>query len=236
MRRALALLVAAALALPVTALGADLVQRGRELFLDGCASCHGMDARGIPQTAPDLHVAGAASADFYLRTGRMPLDVATGEQPLRGKPAYDDADIRALVAYIGSLGGPSIPHPHPERGSLSQGLRLYTENCAGCHQMDARGGLVTGGIAPELRNATPTQIAEAVRAGPYYMPRFPADQLSDRELDSIIRYVQLTKHPVDRGGWAIGHLGPIPEGLVAWLMAGTVLVALARIIGEREQE
>jgi len=78
MRRALALLVAAALALPATALGADLVQRGRELFLDGCASCHGMDARGIPQTAPDLHGAGAASADFYLRTGRMPLDVATG--------------------------------------------------------------------------------------------------------------------------------------------------------------
>ena len=102
--------------------------------------------------------------------------------------------------------------------------------------MDAQGGLVTGGIAPELRNATSMQIAEAVRAGPYYMPRFPADQLSDRELDSIIRYVQLTKHPVDRGGWAIGHLGPIPEGLVAWLMAGTVLVALARIIGEREKE
>ena len=28
------------------------------------------------------------------------------------------------------------------------------------------------------------------------------------------------KHPDDRGGWAIGHLGPVPEGLVTWLIGG----------------
>ena len=80
---------------------------------------------------------------------------------------------------------------------------------------------------------TPTQIAEAVRIGPYLMPRFAPRQLSSSELDSIIRYVQYAKDPDDRGGWALGHLGPVPEGLVAWLLAGAVLVAVAVVIGRR---
>jgi ubiquinol-cytochrome c reductase cytochrome c subunit len=52
-------------------------------------------------------------------------------------------------------------------------------------------------------------------------------------VDSIIRYVQLAQHPDDRGGWAIGHLGPIPEGIVAWLLAGAALVGVATVIGAR---
>jgi ubiquinol-cytochrome c reductase cytochrome c subunit len=92
---------------------------------------------------------------------------------------------------------------------------------------------VTGALAPPLHDATPTQIAEAVRIGPYVMPAFPRSQVSDRELDSIVAYVERAKHPVDRGGWGIGHLGPIPEGLVAWLIAGSVLVLVALAIGER---
>jgi ubiquinol-cytochrome c reductase cytochrome c subunit len=112
-------------------------------------------------------------------------------------------------------------------------MQLFTQNCAGCHQVAAQGGLVVGGTAANLDRATPTQIAEAVRIGPYLMPRFTEKQLSNRQLDSIIRYVQLAQHPDDRGGWGISHLGPIPEGLVAWLLAGSVLVGVALVIGGR---
>jgi quinol---cytochrome-c reductase cytochrome c subunit len=207
---------------------------GRQLFLDGCSSCHGFDARGVPDKGPDLHGAGAAAADFYLRTGRMPLDVETGEQPLRAEPAYREADIRALVAYVASLGGPPVPEVHPERGNLSEGQHAFTTYCAGCHQVMGEGGVVTGAVPPDLKETTPTQLAEAVRIGPYVMPAFDERQIDQPTLDSIALYVErVVKHPPDRGGWGIGHIGPIPEGMVAWLLAGGVLLLVARVIGER---
>src|SRR5207247_2598063 len=120
---------------------ADQVARGRALFVEGCSSCHGFDARGVADQGPSLVGAGAAAADFYLSTGRMPLD-APGRQPLREQPAYDGADIDALVAYVASLGpGPAIPDVVPARGDLAEGQRAFTTNCAGCHQAVGRGGV-----------------------------------------------------------------------------------------------
>ena len=130
-------------------------------------------------------------------------------------------------------GGPGIPSPDPARGSLSDGLRLFTEHCAGCHQVVAQGGVVTGAKVPPLEDATATQVAEAVRTGPYLMPRFSERQISDRDLDSIIAYVQRSQHPVDRGGWGLGNVGPVPEGMVTWLIAALALVAVCMAIGQR---
>ncbi|TML50597.1 MAG: cytochrome c, partial [Actinobacteria bacterium] len=118
------------------------------------------------------------------------------DQPRRKKSPFDDHEIAALVAYVASLGkGPGVPHPQPQRGDVSSGLSLFTEHCAGCHQVDAEGGYLTNAVAPPLLQATPVQIAEAVRIGPYLMPKFPANQISDAQLNSIIAYVQWAKHP-----------------------------------------
>jgi ubiquinol-cytochrome c reductase cytochrome c subunit len=208
----------------------EQIERGRRLFLEGCSSCHGLDAKGIPGTAPSLRGAGALAADFYLSTGRMPLD-KPGDEPIRTRPRYPQDEIDDLVAYVGSLGGPPIPDVHPERGKLNEGFALFNENCAGCHQAVAKGGVVTGAFAPDLGEATPTEVGEAVRMGPYVMPRFSRRQISDQELDSIARYVELTKAPVDDGGWGIGNLGPVPEGMIAWLLAIASLLVVARLIG-----
>jgi ubiquinol-cytochrome c reductase cytochrome c subunit len=121
----------------------------------------------------------------------------------------------------------------PAKGSLSQGFELFTEHCAGCHQAVAQGGYVTDTRVPPLQQSTPTQIAAAVRTGPYLMPEFSRRQISDSELNSIVAYVQSTKHPEDRGGWGIGHIGPVPEGMVAWAVAGIALIGLCVLIGER---
>ena len=129
--------------------------------------------------------------------------------------------------------GPPIPHPDPVGGSLAQGQELFTEHCAGCHQISAEGGYVTNAVAPSLDKASPVEIAEAVRVGPYLMPHFSARQISDGELNSIIRYVQYTKHPDDRGGWSLGHVGPVPEGLVTWFIAIVLLIATCAVIGQR---
>jgi ubiquinol-cytochrome c reductase cytochrome c subunit len=211
------------------------VLEGKALFEEGCSSCHGFEGEGVPGQAPSLQGAGEAAADFYLRTGRMPLD-QVGEEPVRGTPRYSDSQIRALDAYVGSLGpGPAIPTVEPEQGSVSKGMQLFGESCAGCHGIGGKGGVAIGGYAPPLGEATPTQVGEAIRVGPYLMPNFSAAQLDQADLNAIARYVQLTQNPDDAGGFGIGHIGPVPEGLVAWFAAIAALLLVARLIGERNE-
>jgi ubiquinol-cytochrome c reductase cytochrome c subunit len=243
--RRLALLTATLLAAGFGAAGgasAADAGRGRNLYFSACAQCHGPDLGGVDREArvgagdtrvlgPPLRGVGAGAADFYLRTGYMPLRDPY-EQPTRTHPAYSERDLRALVAFIGSFGGERVPRVHPERGETGLGLVVFTENCAGCHQVVGEGGIVTGARVPSLKKATATQIAEAVRVGPYVMPRFSERQISQHELDSLVRYVLYTREPEDRGGWALEHLGPVPEGIVAWLLAGGALLVVARLIGE----
>jgi ubiquinol-cytochrome c reductase cytochrome c subunit len=245
MMRALVVLVALALWLPAAGptQTSKPVQRGEELYGRFCITCHGPAGAGIQAPSrgsdervgvgPPLRAVGALAADFYLRTGYMPLRDPY-EQPKRTRTPFAADELDALVAYVASLGGgPPVPQPHPERGSPSEGLRLFTEHCAGCHQVVAEGGVVTGARVPPLEDATPVEIAEAVRIGPYVMPRFSQTQLGAPELDSIIRYIQYAKDPADEGGWAIGHIGPIPEGMVTWLLAATLLVGVCVVIGKR---
>jgi ubiquinol-cytochrome c reductase cytochrome c subunit len=217
---------------------------GSELYAANCASCHGVDGSGINRPrpggagditgqGPDLRDAGARAADFYLRTGRMPLSYP-GEEPERASPDFTDHEIKALVGYVASLGhGPAIPHPRPRRGNLPAGQQLFTEHCAGCHQIVGQGGFVTGARVPVLQHATATQIAEAVRIGPFLMPRFSPRAIDRDQLDDIIAYVKSIRNPDSPGGLGIGYIGPVPEGLVAWIVAAIALVAVCLLIGER---
>jgi ubiquinol-cytochrome c reductase cytochrome c subunit len=213
-----------------------LVARGAELYAQTCSDCHGADLRGAPGRGPSLRGTGTAATDFYLRTGRMPL-ARPGIEPQRAKAVFGARDIQALVAYVaarGGPGGPAIPAVDPARGDVAEGRRLYADSCSGCHQIMGRGGAAPGFVAPALTKATPQEIGEAIRVGPYLMPRFSRRQLDDRQVASIARYVtDVVQDPPSRGGWAIGHLGPIPEGAIAFLLAGSVLLLITRLIGER---
>ena len=212
--------------------GQSLAQWGGSLYAGNCLKCHGPGGQGTG-AGPSLKGVGALSADFYLTTGYMPLS-SPDDQPHRSPQLLTDREVDALVAYVASLGnGPPIPHPRP--GNVAEGMQLFTEHCAGCHQIVAEGGYVKGARVPPLDHATATQIEEAVRTGPYLMPRFSPKAISNRQLDSIVAYVQYARHPDDAGGWSIGHVGPVPEGLVTWLIAGAILVALCVVIGERSR-
>ena len=222
-----------------------LVELGSQLYAGNCASCHGIDGRGVyPPHAqngagnvkgmgPSLRGVGAQAVDFYMRTGFMPLGDAR-EQPYRRRVLFSDREIRAITAYVASLSkGPPIPRPDPTTGNVAQGLQLFTEHCAGCHQVAAEGGYVPDARVPLIKQDSSTEIAEAVRVGPYVMPKFSPKAIPDHELNSIIAYVNSAKHPADRGGWGIGHIGPVPEGLVAWVIAAIVLVGTCAAIGKR---
>jgi ubiquinol-cytochrome c reductase cytochrome c subunit len=259
MRAVLTIAVLAAAGLLVGSAGATpggtpqkpLAAYGYHLYGQYCLSCHGGNAAGRydePSNAsgagpgraqgqqggigPSLHGVGALAADFYLRTGYMPLR-HLGLQPRRKLVFFSDHQIKALVAYVATFGGPPIPTPKPSAGSLSKGLALFTEHCAGCHQVASQGGYVTGAVPPALVDATPRQVAEAVRIGPYVMPKFSKRALGDRQLDSIVRYVEYTKHPDRPGGWGLGFLGPVPEGLVTWFLAIPALIGLCLLLGRR---
>jgi len=216
---------------------------GGGLYQGNCASCHGPQGEGVTKPTkgaggvqgqgPPLRGVGARAADFYLRTGYMPLE-NPHQQPSRSRVLFSEQEIRAIVGYVASLGGgPPIPRPHPQRGNVAEGQKLFVDHCAGCHQIVGEGGYVTGARVPPLEDATDRQLAEAVRIGPYLMPHFSEKTIDDRQLDSLIAYVNYAKHPDDSGGWALGHLGPWPEGLVAWLLGGSSLVALCIVIGKR---
>ena len=230
--RALAAAVLAA-ALPGAAAAQAPTELGHQVYAEHCAECHGSRGGGQGDRGPSLVGVGALAADFYLRTGYMPLG-EPGEQPTRNEPGFDDQQLEALIGYVAALGpGPGVPDPHPEQGNVAVGQRLFAANCAGCHQIAAKGGYLTGARSPSLDQATPVQIAEAVRLGPYVMPHFDARHLTDAQLDSLVAYVQYTQDPDDRGGWALGHLGPVPEGLVTWALGAVALVAVCMVIGKR---
>jgi ubiquinol-cytochrome c reductase cytochrome c subunit len=225
--------------------GVPLLQRGAALYAANCSQCHGVTGAGkrtpggvsgVGNTAgvgPSLRGVGALAADFYLSTGYMPLQ-SPYDQPRRSRVIFSKRDLRALVAYVASFApGPAVPHPDPTQGSVSAGFSLFAQNCAGCHQIATAGGYVPDSVAPPLSADSPRQIAEAVRIGPNLMPKFSRSLLSNRDLDSVIAYVQYARAPHDPGGWSLGHVGPVPEGLVAWFVAGGVLIAVTLTVGRR---
>jgi ubiquinol-cytochrome c reductase cytochrome c subunit len=232
-----ALLFVAATASPFPTAGAAPEASGQvrdnaaTLYLQNCASCHGPQGEGTA-VGPALIGVGEAAVDFYLRTGRMPLG-EPGQQASRQKPAFDDAQIRALVEYVGRWGdGPQIPEV-ATTGDLQRGWELYTANCAACHAATGAGNAVGGGsVAVGLGQATDLEIAEATIVGPGVMPKFSLDP-EDR--DAIVAYVRYLRSTPAPGGAPIGGFGPVAEGFVAVAVGLTGVVMLVRFVGGRRQ-
>jgi ubiquinol-cytochrome c reductase cytochrome c subunit len=65
------------------------------------------------------------------------------------------------------------------------------------------------------------------------MPVFGPQTLTDQQVSDIASYVEYLHHPEDRGGLGLGHLGPIPEGFVGWVVGMGALLLIARLIGTR---
>lgn len=209
---------------------------GAELYQQACASCHGMSGEGT-QRGPALTGVGPADVDFQLSTGRMPLQHEQRSDVHRD-PVLSPAQIDALVRQVASFppgGGPAIPVVRP--GDTHSGRELYLTYCSACHSAAGVGATLNNGrFAPSLFRATPTQIGEAIRVGPGLMPAFPAGVLSDTDVDNIAGYVDVLQNDngnLDRGGWALGRLGPFTEGAVAWALGLGAVVLLARRLGRR---
>jgi ubiquinol-cytochrome c reductase cytochrome c subunit len=208
------------------------VSHGAELFQTSCASCHGQQGAGT-QDGPPLTNSGAASADFMLRTGRMPRP-APNQPVRRPSPVFGEQDIQDLVAYVASLGaGPPIPDVQVSATTdTAAGRAAYIATCAACHGAGASGDAVGGGaFAPSLHDTAPTQVGEAIRIGPGAMPAFDEAQVSDAQLSEIAGYLQfLSSRDSAPGGATVGGVGPVAEGYVGWLVYFVGLLVITRWI------
>jgi ubiquinol-cytochrome c reductase cytochrome c subunit len=197
------------------------IAEGQDLFARNCSSCHGLEAQGIPNIAPSLIGVGAAAVDFQVSTGRMPAKEPSAENP-RKHPQLNEEQTHAVAAYIASLaGGPPIPaaaQVAPSAGNVAVGQQLFIANCAQCHNFVGAGGALTyGKFAPALTQATPTQIYEAMLTGPEAMPVFNDTTLTPQDKRDIIAYVTEKRAETNPGGFSLGRIGPVTEGLVAFL-------------------
>ena len=207
------------------------VDEGRQIFLKGCSSCHGLNAEG-GAIAPSLIGVGAADVDFQVGTGRMPMADMT-VQAMRKKPAYPPEQVSALASYVASLSpGPAIPSQdvinYERDGNTAQGGELFRTNCAMCHNFAGQGGALSQGkFAPSLMQSDPTQIYEAMILGPQSMPVFSDKILTPAEKLSIIKWIKAAQGEPAHGGASLGRVGPVTEGLLIWTLGLGLLIGIA---------
>ena len=203
------------------------VAAGEQLFTVGCATCHGLRGQGVTGDnghvlGPSLIGVGAAAVDFQVGTGRMP--VAAPEQQIPQKNVvYSPDQIRQLAAFVDSLGGgPAIPSPEqydPTQGDAAQGGQIFRYNCSSCHNFAGQGGVLTyGKYAPPIVGTEPRYIYEAMLTGPQAMPVFADTTITAQQKRDIIAYISSLDGTPNPGGLGIGRIGPVSEGLWAWLV------------------
>jgi ubiquinol-cytochrome c reductase cytochrome c subunit len=212
---------------------AGQIAAGRTVYEERCSSCHGAEAEGSTN-GPPLRGLGPAWFDFMMSTGRMPLQ-EPGAQMQRRPPVLRPNEIGAVTDFLTSLqpGGEAIPTVDLGAGNLSTGEKVFQDNCAPCHGATGRGGAVGVVVAPDLYQATPTQVAEAVRIGPDPMPPFGETTIDQNRLNSLVRYVLYLRNPDDRGGSGLSHVGPLIEGFVALTIGLGTIVVVTRYTGTR---
>lgn len=213
----------------------EQVAKGKELFLASCAFCHGKNGEGVPtvrdgyQIGPSLVGVGAAAVDFQVETGRMPM-ASPGAQAPRKEVVFNEEETAALAAYVASLGpGPAIPtesdysieglSEEEREEAIVRGGQIFLTNCTACHNFNGGGGAMPrGGYAPSLHGVEDKHIYEALLTGPQQMPNFSNGNLSPEEKRDVIAYLSSIQDNPEYGGFTLGGMGPVGEGVFVWLL------------------
>ncbi|OFT32882.1 cytochrome C [Corynebacterium sp. HMSC08A12] len=230
----------------------DLAQQGKEIYEVACITCHGANLQGVKDRGPSLIGVGEGSVYFQVHSGRMPM-LRNEAQAGRKPPRYSEQQALALAAYVNANGGgpgivrdangeiamESLRGANNKEGKIdpadvARGSDLFRLNCASCHNFTGKGGALSSGkYAPPLAPANEQEIYQAMLTGPQNMPKFSDRQLTADEKKDIIAYIKSAEESPNPGGFGLGGIGPVTEGMVMWFIGIVVLVAFAMWIGSR---
>ena len=212
------------------------IRKGRQLYETSCITCHGQNLQGVLDHGPSLIGVGSAAVYFQVATGRMPVTRQEAQVESK-KPKFDEAETLQIASYVQSVGGGPVIPTGDLRGSdanLAEGGELFRLNCAACHNFVGSGGALSAGkYAPSLRNATDKVLWTAMLSGPQNMPVFGDNQLTAEQKQAITNYVLTVNEQKDPGGSSIGRLGPVPEGLVIWVVGIGAIMLMILWIGAK---
>jgi len=142
-----------------------------------------------------------------------------------------DEERVALVTYLDEqfdLEGeiPEVPEGEPARGRA-----VFAANCAQCHGSTGAGGVAGAGAwTPPVTDYDAVTIAEAIRVGPFEMPRFGQEQISDQEVGDVAAFLE---HVGAESGTPLGllELNPVYASGFAFLFAVLILISALWIAG-----
>jgi len=201
---------------------------GKKLFQANCATCHGLDLQGTA-TGPSLYGVGELAVEFQVSTGRMPLQAQAPQAPQKPVQFTED-QIRAMAAYVQETApGPSYPSEEvlDGEGDVARGAELFRINCAMCHNVAGAGGALTEGkYAPALDQTSALHMYAAMVTGPQNMPVFNDMTLTAEDKRDIISALLFQQEAVSPGGFTLGALGPVSEGLFIWVFGIGALIAV----------
>ncbi len=187
--------------------------RGRTLFGENCAACHGEQGKGglgLPLNLQSFLI--IADIGYLIRSMRY-------GRPLRAMPAFEGQlkpkEMRDIANYIKSWQyQPSAELPKISgNGDLLEGKALFTGLCTGCHGLNGEGGPIAGGghvigavsgiggpaLADPgfLKSATDQYIKATLMLGrvgtpmgAYLKGRQGFVELRESEIDSIVAYIR----------------------------------------------
>jgi mono/diheme cytochrome c family protein len=190
--------------------------RGKELFTNGCGSCHVLADAGTQGTiGPNLDDGFRQAREDGLGEDTI-RSVVRGqiaypvEEPVTGAPGmpadiYTGEDADAVAAYVAAvaglpvLGGGDAAGGGTDTGGTNtggggggegaDGEAIFAQNgCASCHTLEAAGA--SGTVGPNLDETKPSRevAIDRITNGRGAMPAFEG-QLSEDEIAAVADYV-----------------------------------------------
>src|ERR1700754_1762832 len=221
-RPLLALAVLVALVVAPSGCGTSTADtnRGRELFVAKCGTCHAMAQAGTSaRIGPDLDGAFASAREVGMDSDTIEGVVKDQVEHPRPENGFDSVtmpadivtgqDLDDVAAYVGEWAG--VPNAAPPRVPGGPGAQAFPNNgCGGCHILAAAG---SGGVAgPDLDEVltpglTPAQVHEMIvdpnkeiakGYAPNIMPDNFEDTIAAKELDELVEFL-IENTPAGKG-------------------------------------
>ena len=184
--------------------------RGKELFVEGCGSCHALaDAGTTGNIGPNLDFAfvqsridglGENTIQQVVR-GQIAYPVVDPPTEAPGMPAdiFEGQDAEDVAKYVASVAGldadgepidpANPPKPKPPEGGGTNGESIFASaGCGGCHTLAAAGS--DGTVGPNLDESKPSlELAiDRITNGQGGMPSFEG-QLSEEQIRAVAEFV-----------------------------------------------